>query len=311
MAATEGESVKPVWLRPAALGAAFLFHAGLVFGVPWPAVRAPAVTALLAIEVVPQGSPNSSLDTPDPAEAAEVRPTAAQSVDSAPAEAQSIEKSEPPEQERNPPNEEHEAKPLEKLAVRTSSEISEQIEAHPDQLIVNSIVLPARETVDVSAPANQAQAQPTEIAVRELLKRNDAATPQKRTPTEEKRKAEKPKAQSAASSASSASSMSRHALVATAAGAAASANYRSLVVAELNRRKFYPPAARDSGIKGVVVVAFSIGAAGTIAGYKITNSSGNGVLDGAIHQMMKAVSLPPPPGGSFHASVPIYFDLSH
>jgi len=105
--------------------------------------------------------------------------------------------------------------------------------------------------------------------------------------------------------------MSRHALVATAAGATASANYRSLVVAELNRRKFYPPAARDSGTKGVVVVAFSIGNSGTIVGYKITKSSGNGVLDGAIHQMMKAVSLPPPPGGSFHASVPIYFDLSH
>lgn len=94
------------------------------------------------------------------------------------------------------------------------------------------------------------------------------------------------------------------------AGAAASANYRSIVAAELNRRKYYPAAARAAGARGVVVVTFTVGPSGRVIRHSITRSSNQSALDQAVHQMMAAVSLPPPPGGVFHASVPIHFDLT-
>jgi protein TonB len=93
-------------------------------------------------------------------------------------------------------------------------------------------------------------------------------------------------------------------------GSVASANYRSIVAAELNRRKFYPAGARSSGTHGVVVVTFTIGPGGHVTEHSITRSSGQPALDQAVHQMMASVSLPPPPGGSFRASVPIHFDLA-
>lgn len=96
----------------------------------------------------------------------------------------------------------------------------------------------------------------------------------------------------------------------TVTGSVASANYRSIVAAELNRRKFYPPAARSSGARGVVVVNFTVGSGGHVTQHAITRSSGQPALDQAVHQMMAAVSLPPPPGGVFRASVPIHFDFT-
>jgi protein TonB len=94
-------------------------------------------------------------------------------------------------------------------------------------------------------------------------------------------------------------------------GSIASANYRSIVAADLNRRKFYPPSARAAGTQGVVVVTFTIGTDGRVAQHAISRSSGRPVLDRAVHQMMAAVSLPPPPGGRFRATVPIRFDIAH
>jgi len=43
----------------------------------------------------------------------------------------------------------------------------------------------------------------------------------------------------------------------------------------------------------------------------LTRSSGQSALDNAVHQMMAAVSLPPPPGGSFQPTVPIRFDIAN
>lgn len=97
----------------------------------------------------------------------------------------------------------------------------------------------------------------------------------------------------------------------TVTGSVASANYRSLVAAELNRRKFYPAAARSSGARGVVLVNFTVGSSGHVTQHSIARSSGQPALDQAVHQMMASVSLPPPPGGVFRASVPIHFDFAH
>jgi protein TonB len=93
-------------------------------------------------------------------------------------------------------------------------------------------------------------------------------------------------------------------------GSIASANYRSIVAAELNRRKFYPPAARSSGLEGVVVVDFTIGASGRVTRHAILRSSGQPLLDEAVHHMMASLALPPPPGGSFRARVPVRFDIA-
>ena len=82
------------------------------------------------------------------------------------------------------------------------------------------------------------------------------------------------------------------------------------MVAELNRHKRYPEAARASGAQGVVVVSFVVGPSGRVVSHAVTRSSGQAVLDSAVGQMMAAVRLPPPPGGSFRASAPIRFSFS-
>ena len=93
----------------------------------------------------------------------------------------------------------------------------------------------------------------------------------------------------------------------TTTGAMSTATYRSLVIAELSRHKQYPPAALSAGVQGTVVVAFTIGPSGRVVAHAITHSSGSSALDGAVHRMMAAISLPPPPGGSYRATAPIQF----
>jgi periplasmic protein TonB len=90
---------------------------------------------------------------------------------------------------------------------------------------------------------------------------------------------------------------------------AARANYGAVISAELNRHKFYPPGARARGETGSVGVSFTVGGSGRIAGHSIFSSSGNTALDGAVHQMMASAHAPPPPGGSFHGSIVIRFNL--
>jgi protein TonB len=95
-----------------------------------------------------------------------------------------------------------------------------------------------------------------------------------------------------------------------AARRAAFASYAGRVSAELRRHRHYPAAARAEGITGTVVVRFIIGAAGRVTTHAIVASSGHPILDRAVHRMMTAVSLPPPPGGVFRSTVPIRFDLT-
>lgn len=90
---------------------------------------------------------------------------------------------------------------------------------------------------------------------------------------------------------------------------AARMNYGALISAELNRHKFYPPAARARGETGSVGVSFSVGGSGRIVGHSIYSSSGSSALDGAVHSMMASAHAPTPPGGSFHGSIVIRFNL--
>ncbi|MDH7798765.1 MULTISPECIES: energy transducer TonB [unclassified Beijerinckia] len=87
-----------------------------------------------------------------------------------------------------------------------------------------------------------------------------------------------------------------------------SAAYASLVAAALNRLKVYPAAARQSGAAGSVGVSFTIGAGGRVTSSSI-RSSGNGLLDAAVRQMLASLQVPPPPGGTFRTGTTISFSL--
>ena len=89
----------------------------------------------------------------------------------------------------------------------------------------------------------------------------------------------------------------------------ARANYAGLVIAEFNRHKRYPDLARRNREQGAASVSFSINAAGRVASYAITRSSGKAALDRAVDAMMAAARPPPPPGGLFHGSFVVRFSL--
>ncbi|MCW2285808.1 protein TonB [Rhodoblastus acidophilus] len=95
-----------------------------------------------------------------------------------------------------------------------------------------------------------------------------------------------------------------------AAARAARASYGAIISAELNRHKSYPPSARARGESGAVGVAFTVGGSGRIVGHSIVSSSGSSAIDGAVHAMMRAAHAPPPPGGAFHGSIVVRFNLS-
>jgi protein TonB len=85
------------------------------------------------------------------------------------------------------------------------------------------------------------------------------------------------------------------------------ANFAGLVVAQLNRHKFYPAAARAAGISGSVGVAFTIGPSGRVVSQSVTRSSGNGALDSAARVILSSIHTPPPPGGRFSTRTNINF----
>ncbi|MBB4200012.1 hypothetical protein CCR94_21690 [Rhodoblastus sphagnicola] len=88
-----------------------------------------------------------------------------------------------------------------------------------------------------------------------------------------------------------------------------SANFAGLVIAQLNRHKFYPAAAQASGATGSVGVAFTIGPSGRVISQSVIRSSGSSALDSAAHAIMSSLQTPPPPGGRFSTSTNINFHM--
>jgi protein TonB len=170
----------------------------------------------------------------------------------------------------------------------------------PQQEAPEAPPLPIAEPKPVEKPAEEPD-KPSPAQLRDTQRRKLAD--QRRR--EERRKAEaerERKAQEArqaarrgaANGARSASGMSQ-------------ANFAGLVVAQLNRHKFYPAAARAAGIQGSVGVAFTIGPSGRVVSQSITRSSGNGMLDNAARVILSSIHTPPPPGGRFSTSTNINF----
>jgi periplasmic protein TonB len=89
---------------------------------------------------------------------------------------------------------------------------------------------------------------------------------------------------------------------APAASSASSSAYIGEVSAAIRSRLFYPRAARARGARGVVFVAFTIGASGALSSFAITRSSGDNDLDAAARTLVQSIRFPPPPGGWVHVT---------
>ena len=90
-------------------------------------------------------------------------------------------------------------------------------------------------------------------------------------------------------------------------------NWKSELVARLERAKRYPPEAQARGEHGVAQLAFSVDRSGGVHHARIARSSGSSLLDGATLAMIeRAAPLPPPPaemaGTQIAVSVPIRYD---
>jgi protein TonB len=90
---------------------------------------------------------------------------------------------------------------------------------------------------------------------------------------------------------------------------AAQANYGSLLRAEIMRRRIYPAEAASRGDEGTVMARVTIGPSGTAVSHAVVRGSGIASFDRVIPQIMARLSLPPPPGGHFTATVAIRFAL--
>ena len=91
--------------------------------------------------------------------------------------------------------------------------------------------------------------------------------------------------------------------------AAARASYGAIIMAKINAAKFYPAAARSSGVTGIVGVQFNIDALGKVISAHVIRSSGHDLLDQAALDILRSLDLPPPPAGSFSANTNIKFTL--
>lgn len=152
---------------------------------------------------------------------------------------------------------------------------------------------------------------PVEPRPRKPKKPRDAAAVAARPPRVER--AEAPPSAVATGSAGSAEGKAANGRGRTEAAAAPSgsvlAAYAALVAAEIERHKYYPPAAREAGLSGTVSVAFTIGPSGTVVSHAVTRSSGAPALDAVVPSMMAATRVPPPPGGRFRGTIAVRFSV--
>ncbi|MGA2125430.1 MAG: TonB family protein [Xanthobacteraceae bacterium] len=301
--------VTPPWVRPWAIGVVALVHAVVIFAVPWPNPQDLVVPVTLQIDVVASGEPAQAEqvvdEKPSEAQAGEVKPVEtrqAEPDDVAPREATEAKPVEeppppqtrvaedaalPPEAKQIVPAEQVPADPRQHDTVAMTAPVIKSVELHPD-------VPPA------------AEPPPQHVAPDARETRHKEEEAEKRKEEAEKRK----RAAAASRVASRAGAVTGRGETGAASGAVATADYRALVNAELNRRMRYPESARAEGATGTVVVSFTIGSSGRVTASSIVRSSGHGMLDTAARQMLSALSLPPPPGGRYSAVAPVHFSLN-
>jgi protein TonB len=296
----------PAWLRPCAIGFVALVHAAVIFGVPWQKPDDLTVPVTLQIDVVAGGEPAHSEQTVD-AKQSEAQVGEAKPVETQPAEAKTVADDSVPG--------EAEAKPVQDTPPAPTAESS------PPPPVAEQIVPAEQAPADIDRRKSLAMIAPT-IKPEELhpdapprLQHNapdahDIQREEKRKEQAKKRKdqAERTKQAPTAAQArvaSRAGTDTGRGETGAASGAISTANYGSLVSAEIRRHTHYPESA--SPATGTVVLSFTIGSAGRVTSSSIVQSSGHGVLDSAARQTLSALSLPSPPGGRFSSTVPLRF----
>jgi protein TonB len=75
------------------------------------------------------------------------------------------------------------------------------------------------------------------------------------------------------------------------------------------RRRIYPAEAASRGDEGTVMARVTIGPNGTAVSHAVVRGSGISSFDRVVPQIMARLSLPPPPGGHYTATVAIRFAL--
>ena len=86
-------------------------------------------------------------------------------------------------------------------------------------------------------------------------------------------------------------------------------NWKSALVARLERYKRYPDGARDHGI---AQLAFSVDRSGGVHNARVVRSSGSALLDrAAVDLVQRAAPLPPPPPEVSGAQIPIVVPIKY
>jgi periplasmic protein TonB len=89
-------------------------------------------------------------------------------------------------------------------------------------------------------------------------------------------------------------------------------NWKSQLVAQLERNKRYPSEAQARGDQGVVRLSFSIDRSGGVHNARIVGSSGSSALDQATLSLVaRAAPLPPPPPEVPGAQIPIVVPIRY
>lgn len=271
---TEG-APRPPWLRPIAVAVVLLVHAGALL--------------LRAEERVAPGEGPVEISL-----VAETEPSPAATPETLPSEAARAETPTPPEPEPVPEPVPEPTPTPEPVTSETPPPVTPPPEPTPEPL---PEPIPAPPPVPVPEAAPLPPSPPPERPTIQREARREKPPKRRTEPAEPRRTASIDAAAQAARRAAEG-----------AARRAAAASYASLVAGEIRRHRHYPSAAREANVTGVVVVAFTVGPRGTIVGHSILRSSGQAILDGAVHAMMGAVRLPPPPGGVFRSSVSVRFE---
>lgn len=86
-------------------------------------------------------------------------------------------------------------------------------------------------------------------------------------------------------------------------------NYLKLLLAEVEKNKFYPFIARKMGIEGKVRLKVVIGRRGELLSVKVL-SSDSSFLEKAAVKTLKKCLFPPPPGGKFETELTIRYKLN-
>ena len=89
-------------------------------------------------------------------------------------------------------------------------------------------------------------------------------------------------------------------------------NWRSRLVAQIERYKRYPSAAEDRGDQGVAEVAFGVDRRGGVHHPRLVRGTGSAVLDrDALDWVARAAPLPPPPPEVAGALIPVVVPLRY